>query len=218
MNRRGQIFLLLTILSITFITAISSILLDIQRSQYLEPSADADKIYDVWGNTLYSIEQTIGIQIALNSQIPTGNGSFASEIQTHMDLLETYLNSRGFIASVNVISAIYNASSINGLYAEANMTTLISLQITSSSGASINQILTLDISYHAVAVEVVAGTQWLMTLAKTVNNQTTYLTDISYSVLGGGDLDDNYNGSYYLNGSDEYSITTSENVLLIIQT
>lgn len=219
MNRRGQVFLLLTILSITFITAISSVLLDIQRSQYLEPSADADKVFEVWDNAIFSIEQTISIQIALNTQAGVGDGSFANESQIQFNLLETYLNSRGFIASVNVINATYTAPVIIlGLSAEANMNAFISLQITSSSGTSINQIISFDISYLAIAVEIVVGTQWLLTLTKTVNSQITYLTDIMYSVVGAGVLTDNFNGSYDLIGPDDYTITTSENVVLIVQT
>ncbi|OLS25438.1 MAG: hypothetical protein HeimC2_18940 [Candidatus Heimdallarchaeota archaeon LC_2] len=216
MNRRGQVFLLLTILSITFITAISSVLLDLQRSQYLEPSADADKVFEVWDNTIFSIEQTISIQIAINTQPPSaGNRSFATEIQGQMDLLETYLNSRGFIASVNVMWANYTEPNA-GLLAQAKMNASISLQITSSSGTSINQKVNFIITYQAEAV----GTDpWLLTITKTVNNQTTFLTDISYSVGAGGILDDIYfNGSYDLIGSDTYTITTSENVVLIVTT
>ena len=214
MNRRGQVFLLLTILSITFITAISSVLLDLQRSQYIEPSADADKIFEVWDNAVFSIEQTISIQIAVNTQTGAVTGDFATEIQTRLDSLEGYLNSRGFIASVNTIGQVNYTAPIAGLLAQANMTALISLQITSSSGTSINQIVNFDISYQAEAI----GTgPWVLTLTKTVNDQTIFLTDITYSVLGGGNIDDiYYNGSYDLIGSDTYTITTSENVELVI--
>ncbi|MCH8907960.1 MAG: hypothetical protein IH840_12800, partial [Candidatus Heimdallarchaeota archaeon] len=68
MNRRGQIFLLLTVLVLTFIIGISTILLEVKRAQYYDPSTDSDRLFEIWDNAVDAVQQIYSVQIAINTQ------------------------------------------------------------------------------------------------------------------------------------------------------
>ena len=68
-NRRGQIFLILTILVISFIVGISTILINVQRAEYFDPAPDSGESLEIWENTIVAIEQIYSVQIAINTQV-----------------------------------------------------------------------------------------------------------------------------------------------------
>lgn len=212
MRRRGQIFLLLTILSITFIFAVSTILLDIQRAQYLEPSPDIDETFEAWDNTVYSIEQILDIQIAINTQAGSTSRDYGPEIRPELDSLENYLLSRGLIASINLDGvAQYTQPATGGIAAIASITATVSVQIESSSGNSIKQTLGFAIQY---AANVDDGTDTLY-LTKTVNGITSYIRGAFFNV---GGITDNGNGVYDLPAPAAIIITTPNNLELDVAT
>ncbi|MCE7737631.1 MAG: hypothetical protein GPJ54_22260 [Candidatus Heimdallarchaeota archaeon] len=214
MNRRGQIFLLLTILSITFIFAVSTILLDIQRAQYLEPAPDVDETFEAWDNTVDSIEQILNVQIAINTQAGALLGNYAPQINNELVGVENYLLGRGLIASIDLDGpATYTPPTTTLQDATASILALFSIQIQSSSGNSIIQSLDFAIQYDVNLV----GTT--LTLSKTVNGITTYLSGATVDTVG---TIDNANGAYTLPGglpsATPIVVTTPNNVRLIVET
>ena len=212
MNRRGQIFLLLTILSITFIFAVSTILLDIQRAQYLEPSPDLDETFEAWDITVQSIEQILNVQLAINTQAGSASGDYSPQINNELVMLENYLLSRGLIASVDLVgTADYVQPAVGGQVAIASLSSSVSLQIESSSGNSIKQILNFTIQYNATVDDTIDT----LYLSKTVNGLTTYIRGATFNV---GGTTDNGNGAYDLPAPAAIIVTTPNNIVLDIAT
>ena len=55
MNRSAQVFLLLTILVMTFLIGITSVLFDIKKIDYIDPSPDADEFLESWDNRWFEL-------------------------------------------------------------------------------------------------------------------------------------------------------------------
>jgi hypothetical protein len=200
----------LTILSITFIFAISSVLLDIQRAQYLEPSPDADKTFEVWDNTVYGVEQILGVQIAIHTSAGDPSGDSSVVVTNQLVGLENYLLGRGFIASIDLTGTSQFTAPVPGPTTSASITATVSIQIQSLSGNSINQVLDFVITYEG------SVTANVLTLSKIVNGHSSYLLGASISPQGGGTVSDNENGSYLLGAGDDYDIITPDGVLLTV--
>lgn len=209
MNRRGQIFLLLTILSITFIFAVSTILLEIQRSQYLEPSPDIDETFETWDNTVYSIEQILSIQMAINTQAGAVDGNYSLEIGTELAKVENYALNRGFIASIDLVNMSYYFAPVAGNNASASINGTVFIQLESSSGNSINQLVEFDIKYEAF---IDTGTN-ILTVSKIVNGQQSFIA--SATISGPGIITNFQNGSWELeDGAGLFDIITLDGVML----
>ena len=213
MNRSAQVFLLLTILVMTFLIGITSVLFDIKKIDYIDPSPDADEFLESWDNTIDAIEQILSIQIAINSQTGVANGTNNSgEIQTELDSLTQYLNSKGLSASLQVDGAIPSLYIIDlqAVSHELSISSNIFVHLSSISGTTIDQVVNMRVSYTATA------TPLNLVVQKTVNTATQFLRECDVQVSA-GTIVDNGNGSYTASTSPvDFTITTPDQVLLII--
>jgi len=216
MNKQGQIFLLLTILAVTFLLTISTVLLNIQVSEYSQPSADSGKLYEAWDNTVTSAVQIMSVQISYN----TNNGATNSSTLTlspHFDDLVLYLNSKGLVASIEEVSEQYTISPLGQTYSQAMLNTSLDIYIATSSGAKLQGNVTLSVSYNAV----IAGSNNLLIVYKLVNNNSYFLNNVGVASLNGNSIQNTGNGSYQLlapiTTPDTLTITTSDFVILQVQ-
>ncbi|MHA2402928.1 MAG: hypothetical protein ACXADH_08075 [Candidatus Kariarchaeaceae archaeon] len=213
MNRSAQVFLLLTILVMTFLIGITSVLFDIKKVDYIDPSPDADEFLESWDNTIEAIEQILSIQIAINSQTAVASGTDNSgEIQTEMDSLALYLNSKGLSASIQVDGAIPSLYIIDLQVAshELSLSSSIFVHLSSISGTTIDQVVNMRVSYIATA------TPNNLVLQKTVNSEIKFLSECNV-IVSGGTITDNGNGWYSATASPvDFTITTPDQVLLTI--
>ncbi|MHA2171420.1 MAG: hypothetical protein ACXAB7_16150 [Candidatus Kariarchaeaceae archaeon] len=213
MNRSAQVFLLLTILVMTFLIGITSVLFDIKKVDYIDPSPDADEFLESWDNTIEAIEQILSIQIAINSQTGVASGTDNSgEIQTEMDNLALYLNSKGLSASIQVDGAIPSLYIIDLQAAshELSLSSSIFVHLSSISGTTIDQVVNIRVSYIATA------TPNNLVVQKTVNSEIKFLSECNV-IVSAGTITDNGNGWYSATVSPvDFTIATPDLVLLAI--
>ena len=211
MNKQGQIFLLLTILAVTFLLTISTVLLNIQVSEYSQPSADSGKLFEAWDNTVTSAVQIMSVQISYNTNNIIGN-STALTLTPYFNDLVLYLNSKGLVASIAEVSEQYTISPNGQTYAQAMLNTSLDIYIATSSGAKLQGNLTLSVSYNAV----ITGNNLIV--YKMVNDNSFFLNNVNVvpqTLLT--PVQNNGNGLYNLPGTDTYDITTSDFVTLQVQ-
>lgn len=211
-SKRGQIFLILTIFAITFLVGITSILIDVQRSQYYDPAPDSNEVFEVLTNTNFAIEKIFRIQIAVNTQAtaPSGTGTYDASITNQLSNLVNFLQSRGFAASINLVgNTIYTQPTI-GLSTVVVLTGTISIFIESTSGIIIEQTVSLVISYEAV----ITGTT--LSVSTTQNGLTSYLRDAIVTPQTTGLSVSQGNGAFSLTGADNYNVLTNDNVILVV--
>lgn len=209
MNRRGQIFLLLTVLVLTFIIGISTILIEVKRAQYYDPSTDSDRLFEIWDNAVDAVQQIYSVQIAINTQGPGVGGVYNAEIDAELVRLETYLNTRGFAASITrTIDADYKEDAASDPV-EARMDSSVLIIISSSTGITIEQVLTINIVYTAFQ------NNNIVTITKSVNGVTIYLQGSTVTPTSGGTIVQDFgNGSFELSGAGTYDCLTPDQVLL----
>ncbi|MDH5645221.1 MAG: hypothetical protein OEZ01_04395, partial [Candidatus Heimdallarchaeota archaeon] len=116
MIRRGQIFLILTILSISFLVAITGVLLEIRRAEYLDPVPESDRLYYAWENSIDSIELMFDLIISENSQLNVATditGLYNGRLNGYLTNLKNYLEERAISTQINLIGNVeyYNQSS-----------------------------------------------------------------------------------------------------------
>ncbi len=197
MNRKGQVFLLLTLLVLTFMISISAILFDIKKAEYMEPSPDFDETMEVWENSVEAIEQIFSILIAINSKdnVTYPDGNYNNEVSTELAKLEYYLNSRGFAATILLLGNASYIAPTSGLQTSfVSLSGNISIYLSSISGTEIRQVINLTVIYNAV---VTAST---LLITKSVvgppprnATKTNYLSSCTFNVTG---LTDLANGAY----------------------
>ncbi len=187
MRRKGQVFLLLTLLVLTFMISISSILFDIKKAEYMEPSPDIDESLEAWKNSVETIEQIFSIFISLNSKAGTPDDNYNTEVSTELVKLEDYLNSRGFAATILLVgNAVYTAP-VNGSTSFTSLSGIVSIFINSISGTEISQVLKLNVTYSAVV------TSTTLVLTKSVNTNINYLSGCTINPASWTDMG---NGAY----------------------
>lgn len=211
MNKQGQIFLLLTILAVTFLLTISTVLLNIQVSEYSQPSADSGKLFEAWDNTVSSTVQIMSVQVAYNTNngIPTGA---TNDLGPHLANLEQYLNSKGLVASIEEVAGTeqyVSTSLITSSSASLNVT--LDIYIATSSGAKLDGTVNLNVTYSAQ----ITGN--ILVVSKIVNTNPYFLNSANVVPQTTGSVQNNGNGSYQLAGADTYDITTSDFVILQVQ-
>ena len=208
MNRRGQIFLIMTILVITFLIGISSVLLEVSRSDYVQPVSDSDVVLQAWDNTYESINQILLVRLSINSQGPTGN-QLNIDLRSELGKLETYLNKRGLSAIIQSQNIDYTIIGDQTTDTTVTITGSFTVHL-ASSGVEIDQTFDLSISYNAV----ISGSNIIV--SSTLNSDINFIsgssitsTNIAFTYL------DNLNGNYpatNLAGGDTIIILTPNQI------
>lgn len=207
--RRAQIFLILTILVVTFLVGITSVLIDVQRANYVNPAADNSEVLYAWNNAISSTQQILKIEISQQSKVASadvGPTDVTSNIQTPINDLVNYLNERGLTAIIIIRSANFLISGFNTQSELIQIDASFNFTIMSGS-TSIIQTVHMIVQYHAI---VTAST---LTIFNKINNETTYLPGCT---ITGGTVIDLNNGSYQhsLVSGTSLQIITPSNVTL----
>ncbi len=213
MKRRGQIFLIITILVITFMVGISSVLLQVQRSNYIDTVPDSDNVMIAWENAYQSIIQIMDIELALSSQTAIA-GPVARDITVPLNNLNDYLINKGLSAIVQTTSQITYDHTISGSTDyQVSMTGSFYIHL-QSGNVEIDQYFTITIVYRALST-----TTDVVIITKTVNSQINYLMGAELTVAGSSFID-HQNGKYSsvnaLTTGDPISIITKNKVYLDI--
>lgn len=207
--RRAQIFLILTILVVTFLVGITSVLIDVQRANYVNPAADNSEVLYAWNNAISSTKQILNIEISQQSKIATadvGPTDISPNIQTPINDLVNYLNERGLTAIIIIGSANFLISGYNTQSELIQIDATFSFTIGSGS-TNIIQTVHMVIQYHAIV------TSSRLTIFNRINNETNYLPGCT---ITGGTVIDLNNGSYQhsLASGTALQILTPSNVTL----
>ncbi|MCY3411663.1 MAG: hypothetical protein INQ03_08540 [Candidatus Heimdallarchaeota archaeon] len=215
MNKRAQIFLILTILVVTFLMSISTVLLELQKANYSEVVPDADNVLIAWDNVITGLEQIFDIEIAIRSQAGSASAAdiyndVASNFGPAIDDLETYFIGQGLSAIITPTSTVdytNNGQDSTDLTLSIIGTFQIHLQ---SGNVEIDQILEMNVEYHGVS------TATTLVLTKTVNDLTTYLVGATSSV---GNFQDYLNGYYtFTDPGGLYQVTLENQILMRMST
>ncbi|MHA2250250.1 MAG: hypothetical protein ACXAD7_07805 [Candidatus Kariarchaeaceae archaeon] len=208
MRRKAQIFLIMTILTVSFLIAISTVLFDLKKAEFVEPSPDSDEVFEVWENTVLAIKQILVIEIAVNTQADAIDGTYDADLTPQFQILEDYLVSRGFAASITINgNSQYTAPALGGQLVTVQLDVDVNLYLSSISGITIEQILSFSIAFTA-NVDVTN----ILTVYESTNGKLTYQGGCS---LTGGASTDFGNGSYDLTSAGTpYVVETPDNIKL----
>lgn len=217
MKRRGQIFLIMTILVITFMVGISTVLLQVQRSNYTDTVPDSENVLIAWENAYSSIEQILEIELS----ICTTSGALAGvrDISLPLGNLENYLTNIGLSAIITVdptspvtysnvgATTLVNTAGITGRF-------YIHLQ---SGNVQIDQSMVIDLSYSAQSVP--DGILTKVIITKTVNSEKMFIIKSTLSAIS-STFTDLQNGAYIsvvqIPASEAIAIQTPLNIALDI--
>ncbi len=191
MRRRSQIFLLLTILVITFIVGIATTLLESQRTQYTDPLQSLPNFTQTWDNTVEDIEDALVLTLASRSDGTIANTSVATDnaIDAYFLQIMEYLRLKGYSASISLENTIVDGldylhhSDVAGPAKTTEGFEFNNIEVNfelQSSTTVLSQKLFFDISYTSV-LDTAANT---ITLYKIVNGQRTGLTNAEFSIAG----------------------------------
>ncbi len=207
--RRGQIFLILTIMVITFLVGITGILLDSQKAAYLNPVPDSEIINQAWDNTYDSIKQILIIQLSKNSNGPSVNQNNI-DLSTQLGNLENYLVERGISTTILTTQQI-NYTIVGDLTSSSTVSIEGGFSVHMQSGdIEINHDFVLHISYTATssASDVI--------VYRTINNEKYFINnaELTSSTNPGATYTNYMNGRYghTLNLGDDLIITAPQNI------
>ena len=208
---KSQIFLLLTILIITFLVGISSTLVDIRRSQYNDPIPGGTHFNQVWDGVIDNIHQTLKNSISRRS-----NGNITSVTEMQDFILGQFQDLSSFIASngysllielkTNLVegssylaqsSATFESFALNSINVEL---------ILSSQQISLEQNLFIDIEYR-MEKDTVSNQ---ISLFSIVNNYRKASKAISWS--DSIDLSVTGTGQYSYSGTGNYLVINSDGI------
>ncbi len=206
MKKRSQIFLLLTLLMLTFFVSITGILLDIQKARYTDPSSGVDVFLQTWQNSVETIEDLSHIALARYTQ-GTNASNIDVEMQAELGELSNYLLTRGYTSS-------FLLTSFNLVVAGAPSSYVVSLivqMVLSDTKQTLQQTLSIDLTVSAVLV----GTE--ITVFKLLNGETIPIADATVTVVppGTSTVTNLRNGNYQVsNPADNFDIVTQEGITL----
>lgn len=208
MKKRGQIFLIMTILVISFIISISFVLFDVQRSNFTDPAPDADLALQSWEITYDSIVQIM--EIELSQATVNGDLSGVRDITIPLSNLLSYLTDRGITASI-VASSTIDYTSDETTPTDTLYSITGSFDIILETGTtSIVQSVTISLAYNAFSN---ANT---ITITRLLNSAFSFVNGASFT--GPSTVVSNNDGSYQAGAAGLYTATTPNNILLSITT
>lgn len=206
MRRRGQIFLILTILVISFMIGITSVLLDIRTADYLDPAPDSDVSLNAWETTTSAIDQIMEIQLSQNSNAQSPNNTNI-DLSTPLANLEAYLSQRGLVASITGSNVQYRRYTPVSTNTTEELVGSFSIYIKSSS-LEINQKIEKQLQYNAYSDQPSE-----LYVSKILDGQVNWISGSSFNTT----VTDNENGSYSGTSGDYVEITTPSEIFLIVQ-
>ena len=105
--RRSQIFLLLTLLMITFMVSISTTLLDVRRGSFTDPNPQVNTFENGWDIAISSINSIVERSVAQRSD---NNLTTDAEMQSFIDAeltgVENFLLQSSFSANIRLITTL----------------------------------------------------------------------------------------------------------------
>jgi hypothetical protein len=220
MRKRSQIFLLLTILVITFIVGIATTLLESQRTQYTDPLQTLPNFTQTWDNTVGDIQDALILTLAARSDGTIANTSVATDntIDGYFLQIMEFLRLKGFSASITLENTIVDGldylhhsnaagpSKTTEGFEFRNIEVNFELQ---SSTTVLSQKLFFDISYTSI-VDSAAGT---ITLYKVINGERTGLTNAEFTITGGATVTQTFAGQYTYTGTGTTDIRVLDGIL-----
>ena len=184
-KRKGQVFLILTILVISFIIGISTVLLQIKQSDFIDPAPDANTSFRAWEITVESLHQITDVFLSQYSK------NFLAPIQGFNN---PFQNLRDYLTNRGVANTIYNTTNLNLSNDNTTITNgeIITASISfnvylATASTTINQTVSIIISYT-----IDASTVGVISVYKTVDGTISYLADCQFSII----VVDLGNGSY----------------------
>lgn len=205
LKRKAQIFLLLTILAISFITGITTILLETQRARYDDPNPASQLFTQTWKNTVESVQDILELGMVQHSQFLDTTYDLNTTIASSFHALQAYLVTKGYSASIQTLSQyiLTNTTTTGQTFTLSNYQVKIHLATTTTE---LDQTILFTIIYDAV----VNATGNTVTITKTVNGQTQYLSGASFTITGVTDLG---NGVYSYTTAGATNATTTAGML-----
>ena len=214
MRRKGQIFLIITVLAITFLIGISTLLLDSQRAIYIDSAPDTYTSLQAWDLTYDGLVQILEIQLTIDSNLlPLTNLNI--NLTSQISKLENYLLSRGLSITISPTSNI-DFTKTGDLTRNSSVQIIGSFYIhLASSNFEVDEDITLQLSYRAVS----DLTSTVVT--RTLNTNSEYIGDatLSSTTTPAAAFSNIQNGRYdhTLILNDDILIVTNEGVLIRIQ-
>lgn len=219
MRRRSQIFLLLTILVITFIVGIASTLLESQKTQYTDPLQQVPNITSAWEGTISDIQESLILTLAQRSDGSIANTSVAMDnaIDGYFFKIVNFLQLKGYSASITLENTIVDGldylhhsngaspSKTTEAFELNNIEVNVAIQ---SSTASLSQKIFFDIYYGSI---VNSGSQ-TVTLYKIINGVRTGLTNAEFSTPG-ATITETFGGQYSYVGTGTHNVRVLDGIL-----
>ena len=202
MRRKGQIFLIITILVITFMIGITAILFDVRRSDYFDPAPDSDVTLQAWETTIQALKQMIDVQPSINSIAGDPNATVV-DFSSPISNIELYLNERGFSAVIEplTIPILFTISGDNTISTNVGILATFDIFLASSS-TEINQQIEIAVTYFADYS--IANSE--VYIKKQINqNNVEYIIE---SISSNSNVNDNFDGSYDTTGVSTPSFVT----------
>ncbi len=207
LRNRSQIFLLLTILTITFLLGITSVLLDLNRAQYTDPTAGSSEFILTWSNVGDNVQQISKIELARFSQgLNTSN--FDVEVQAQLNRLSNSFLTRGFTSNFQVAQPTQLTIRANGYL----VVSVFSLELSNSKN-TLKQTYHLTMEYNFNKV----GTT--ITIYRVINGVTMPIGDATVTVVSPGTstVTNNRDGTYSVtNAGDSFQITTLNGIRITV--
>ncbi|RMG20863.1 MAG: hypothetical protein D6732_28295 [Methanobacteriota archaeon] len=206
MKRKSQIFLLLTLLMLTFFVSITGILLDIQKARYTDPSSGVDVFLQTWDNSVENIKDLTHIALARYTQ-STNTSNIDVEMQSELNELSNYLLSRGYTSSFLI--STFNLV-VAGAPSSYSISLLVQMEI-SDAKQTLQQSLSIDLTVSAVLV----GSE--ISVFKILNGETIPISDATVTVIppGTSTVTNLRNGNYLVsNPADNFDVITEEGIAL----
>ncbi len=216
MRRKGQIFLIITVLAITFLIGISTLLLDSQRATYVDSAPDTFTSLQAWDLTYDGLLQILEIQLTIDSnQLALSN--LGIDLSAEIAKLENYLLSRGLAVTISTTAAI-DFTKTGDLTRDSTVEIAGSFYIhLASSNFEVDEYITLRLTYQAVSD--LTNTNTIVT--RTLNTNSEYISDASLSstTTPAAVFSNIQNGRYdhTLLDGDDILVVTNEGTLIRVQ-
>ncbi len=205
-KKKSQIFLLLTLLMLTFFISITDLLLDIDKAQYTDPAAGTQIFIQTWDNTYQAVVDLTQTALARFTQ-STNTSNLDVEISNELDIYEDYLLQRGFTLTMLLNQLILDTSLSPASY---EITAIYSIALRDGKN-ELTQILTINSLFSATFVGDI------ITVLKTINGESAPISDAQVTVIAPGTstVTNLKDGRYRVSViTDSFEIITPEGVLL----
>ncbi len=191
---------------LTFFVSITSLLLDIQKANYTDPSSGTEIFVSTWRNTVDNLYDLTVTGLARFTQ-GKNTSNVDVELKTQLASLTNYLLKRGYTSSFTITKFSIGNTLAPSSYS-IDVTYLVILK---DAKNTLNQTLNVPISFSA------SKSGSYITLLKTSNGQVEPIADATITVVAPGTstVTNLRDGRYLLSvPGDTFDIVTPEGIKL----